>query len=107
MAHFNRSAHINDADVIKQMKQAMTNHLQAGILECMALSRDLATVDSDQLVTDIQAEFCPHTEISRIQDCFADAFHSAESKVSDVTLEQITERGQLPSGAWKPIQAGE
>jgi hypothetical protein len=89
----------NDWFVIDEMKACLRRHLQAARAECVAIATDLETIDADQLITDIDSNFCPLTKESRIQDNFSDAFHAALGELKNAGQEPITSRNSLPSGA--------
>lgn len=91
----------DDWFVLEDMKQALTRHLQAALIECAALSRDLTgvAVDPDQLLVDVRHQFDPDSAVSPIQDAFADAFFKHVSALKDASAEPITSRKSLPSGS--------
>jgi len=96
--HFSGLNQKADWYTLMDIKQAIARHLSAALIECSALSRDLNTVDPDQLMTDLRAEFDPIEAQAAIQDCFVDGFHAAVCQLKDAGLEPIARHKTLPSG---------
>lgn len=93
--------------VLDDMRAALTRHLNAAIIECSAMARDLSgdVVDPDQLMTDLRHMFDPYGDHSHIQDLFSDTFHRAYSAVSDNRGEPLSARSDLlPSGVAKSAE---
>ena len=95
-----RPTSADDWYVLEDMKAALRRYLNAALIECAGLSRDLTgdAVDPDQLMTDLRASFDPSLAESAIQDAFADAFHAAQDALKNAGCEPITTRKCLPSG---------
>jgi len=93
-----RAAHA-DYFILGDMKAALRRHLNAALIECAALSRELTQVDPDGVMIDLRAEFDPHEETAPIQDIFTDGFHTALDIVKECGGEPLAARKELPSGA--------
>jgi hypothetical protein len=86
--------------VLREMQAALRESLNAGLLKCHDLSRQLNLVDPDDLMVEVHCAFDPLQE-SAIQDCFSDAFHSAKAQIQNAGGEPIFARDVMPSGAAK------
>jgi hypothetical protein len=86
--------------ILTDMKTCLRRHLNAALIECAALSRELGAVDADGAMADLRAAFDPHDARAAIQDCFSDGFHTALAVVQDGGGEVFAvRRVDLPSGA--------
>lgn len=81
------SESIADYCILREMSESIRAHLNAALLECSALSRDLATLDPDAVRAALAAQFGPE---GTVQDCFADAFHDGRCKLADAGAEPLT-----------------
>lgn len=100
MAVHNVPRKTDDWFTIASMKDALRRHIEAGLLECSAMSRDLVELDPDQVVVDLRDQFDPLIETSAVQDLFSDAFFSAARHLHENKVgEPLTSRKCLPSGA--------
>ena len=94
------AAACGDCYVLLDMKACLRRHLDAGLIECAALSRDLAQLDPDSIMAALRGQFDPQAPAAPIQDCFSDGFYKAIDEIKDKGGEPIGARGtELPSGA--------
>lgn len=87
--------------VLREMKAAIRDGLNAGLLKCQDLARDLTIVDPDELMVQLRCAFDPLQE-SAVQDLFSDAFHRASADVMNAGGEPVSARQAMPSGIAKP-----
>lgn len=89
----------DDWFTVDEFRAVMRKHLNAALAEIGAQARDLTHIDPDQFMVDLRSEFDPEDANSRIQDCFADAFHAAQAALRDKRGEPLSSKKTLPSGA--------
>jgi hypothetical protein len=90
---------LQDFFVLADMKAALRRHLNAALIECAHHARDLSTLDADDVMKNLRAQFDPEDAGAAIQDRFTDAFHGALSPLKDAGAEPLASHGELPSGA--------
>jgi hypothetical protein len=93
---------LQDFFVLADMKAALRRHLNAALIECACHARDLGTLDADDVMRDLRGQFDPESRTSPIQDCFADAFHTAGAALKDTGGDPLAARQELASGAQAP-----
>lgn len=78
---------MQDWFVLEQMQQIMRQHLQAGLIACSEVSRDLSALDPDQVMVDLRVAFDPHEK--DIRDNFSNAFFHAFGKLKESGCEPL------------------
>lgn len=102
-----KAAH--DAHVVRQMRATLAIDLARALSRVHAMARELKVLDPDQVMVDLRSYFDPTMANTPVQDYFSDwtsdCTKALRSNSEGVWDDDLTQKGELPSGIRFNIEA--